>query len=127
MDNWGVKPDEKQLAELAGSSKSRVRRKGHFVYRIPLDWMAAAAELPGRCVPVGLLLWYRYGLTKNRTVKVTRTLLSKMRVNKDAGRRAINQLEAAGLVTVDRGRGRSSLVTIIDVDSDDGKSNEPLA
>jgi len=127
MENWGIQPNEKQLSELAGSSMARVRRrKGQFIHRVPVDWAAAAAILPGKCLAVGLALWFKYGMEKKRQVKVTRALLQKFGISRHSGRRAINQLEAAGLVTVDRGRGRSSLVTIIDVESDDGKSNERL-
>ena len=115
--NWGIKPDEDLLSEMSKSGKTRIRRKGKkFIFRIPLDWMATAADLPGKCVHVGLLLWYESGLTRDRTVKVTRTLLGRLQVKRDAGRRAINRLEAAGLVAVDRGVGRSPLVTIIDID-----------
>jgi hypothetical protein len=127
MKNWGVQPDEKQLSELVGTARPKVcRKKGHFIYRVPVDWAAAAAILPGKCLAVGLALWFKFGMEKKRQVKVTRELLRKFGVNRYAGRRAINQLEAAGLVAVDRGQGRSSLVTIIDIEADDGKSNEPL-
>ena len=127
MDNWGIQPDENQLSELASSGKSKTRRKKeHFIYRVPVNWAAAATKLHGKCLAVGLALWFKFGVEKKRQVKVTRTLLQKFGVNRHAGWRAINQLEAAGLVTVDRGRGRSSLVTIIDVELDDGKRNEPL-
>ena len=127
MENWGIQPNEKQLSELASSGRTKVRRrKGHFIHRVPVGWAAAAAILPGKCLAVGLALWFKFGVEKKRQVKVTRALLQKFGVNRHAAWRAINQLEAAGLVTVDRGRGRSSLVTIIDVKPDDEKSNERL-
>ena len=125
MDNWGIQPDENQLSELTSSGKSKTRRKkGHFIYRVPVDWVAAATVLHGKCLAVGLALWFKFGVEKKRQVKVTRALLQKFGVNRHAAWRAINQLEAAGLVTVDRGRGRSSLVTIIDAEPEERGPDE---
>jgi hypothetical protein len=35
---------------------------------IPLAWMKAVAMLPGKCLHVGLALWYLVGLKKTKTV-----------------------------------------------------------
>ena len=35
---------------------------------IPLAWMMAAATPPGKCLHVGLALWYLAGLKKTNTV-----------------------------------------------------------
>ena len=116
MKDWGIPPDEKRLAQLAGSSKTRVRKPGgEFIMRVPVDWITAAAALPGRAVVVGLALRFKAGVSKRRQVKVTRTLLGKFGLDRHAGRRALQALEGAGLITVDRGPGRSPIATIHEI------------
>jgi hypothetical protein len=117
MENWGIPPNEEQLSLLAGSSKKRVRKSGgEFIMRIPVDWISAASALPGRAVVIGLALWFKAGVSKARQVKVTHSLLEKFGLNRYAGRRALKALESAGLVTVERGPGRSPIATIQEIE-----------
>ena len=85
--------------------------------RVPVDWITAAAALPGRAVVVGLALRFKSGISKRRQVKVTRALLGKFGLDRHTGRRALKALEGAGLVTVDRGPGRSPIATIRELES----------
>lgn len=79
---------------------------------IPGPWLGRAAALPGKTLHVGMSLWYEAGLTKRRTVRLTHTLLARFGVGRDAGRRALDRMAKAGLVSVDRGPGRCPIVTI---------------
>jgi hypothetical protein len=88
------------------------RIAGEFVRGpIPVAWIARAAKLPGRALAVGLALWFIVGVGR-RSNAVCPTLLQKFGVSRKAGYRALQSLEAAGLVMVERRRGRCSHVTI---------------
>jgi hypothetical protein len=52
------------------------------------------------------------GRTRSAAVKLPASLMREPGVDKDAKARALRQLEAAGLVIVERKRGRSSVITI---------------
>jgi len=80
---------------------------------IPWTWLRGAGALPGQALAIGMCLWFRSGLEKSRTVRLGRKWPAEMGVQRDAARRALRQLEDAGLVTVERKRGIAPLVTII--------------
>jgi len=82
---------------------------------IPGVWLTRAAELSGRTLRVGLALWYLAGVKKSRTVKPTWDTWQRFGLSPDAGRRGLTALESAGLVFVDRHRGRCPKVTILEV------------
>ena len=79
----------------------------------------------GRALHVALALWYLAGLENRNTVKPTWAVWRRFGVSPDASRRGLAALEAAGLVAVERHRGRCPLVTILEVVSERG--DEPGA
>ena len=88
---------------------------------IPLLWISKAAEFKGSELHVALALWYLAGLTKSKTVKLTRKAReTHFHVKRDAVYRALENLEQAGLVRVERQRGRLPIVAIIDFNSAHG-------
>jgi hypothetical protein len=106
--------------ELSGPSKQRRKAKCHQQQQqflkgpIPLNWLAAAASLPGKSLAVAVALWYQAGLTKSREgLAVTPRLLRRFGINRYAGYRGLGLLELAGLVSVDRHRGRCPRVAIL--------------
>jgi hypothetical protein len=91
----------------------RPRRRGRFLKGpVPLDWLATAARLPGRALHVGIVIWFRSGLTKNRSVRLSRAQLAPFGIDRHTLRRALTVLEAAKLVSVTRGPGKSPVVTL---------------
>jgi hypothetical protein len=80
---------------------------------IPLAWITAAAMLPGRCLHVGVAIWYLAGLGRREVVELRPSALRLFGVSRYAGYRALLRLEQAGLVDVERNRGRSAIVTIV--------------
>jgi hypothetical protein len=98
-----------------GPSAARVRKAGQQFLKgpVPLPWLAAAARLPGRTLHVGIALWYLAGLRKTQTVTLSNKTLSQFGVDRHAKRRALEQLEAADLVKVDRQENRNPRVTIL--------------
>lgn len=80
---------------------------------IPLDWIGRAACLPGKTLHVALALQYLAGLQKTHTVKLGAKALVVMGVARDAKYEALDRLQEAGLITVERARGRIPVVTML--------------
>jgi hypothetical protein len=79
---------------------------------IPWPWLVLAARLPGRALPVALLLWREAGCRRRRTVPFCLSRGLKLGVTVGSARRALRRLEAAGLVRVRRLPGRGLEVTL---------------
>lgn len=90
-------------------------RKGEKFLKgpIPLTWLQHAAALPGKALAVSVAIWFLAGISNNRTVKLSGKLLRNFGLNRWAGYRALNALESAGLVKVNRRRGRCPEVTLV--------------
>lgn len=82
---------------------------------IPMDWLMAAANLPGRALHVGISTWFLAGIKKSNRVILTRSLLESLGVSRHAAYRALAHLERAQLIQVNRGRGRNPAVTLLEV------------
>lgn len=92
------------------------RAQEPFINRIPLAWAHAMAGLSGRASVVGLALWYRSGVMKgDRTVVLSSKNLRGFGLTRNTARRGLRDLEAAGLVAVDRHTGRAPRVTLLEV------------
>ena len=73
---------------------------------IPLEWIQAAARLPGRSLHVGLVLWYLAGVRRSRQGPISYTVASHFGLSRHAVYRGLAWLEEAGLITVLRKHGR---------------------
>ena len=93
------------------------RRPGLFL-RGPLDWawLARCARLPGRALHVGLALWLEAGLRRSSTIALRPKHRDALGVDRHAARRALLEMEAAGLVRVARAPGRAPTVTLLEVE-----------
>ena len=80
---------------------------------VPISWLQKASSLPGKCLAVGTVLWFRAGLERSGSVSLNLSRLNEWGLTKDSARRALNALEGAGLVRVLRRPGRKPLVTIL--------------
>jgi hypothetical protein len=81
---------------------------------VPLPWLRVAARLKGRALHVGIALWFLAGLEKSRDVRLAPKALANLGVDRHAGYRGLRALESAGLVSVERHRGRSPRVRILE-------------
>ncbi len=95
--------------------KQQQRRHGAFVRGpVPVRWLASAAVLPGRALAVGMAVWFLVGIRQSRkALSVCSTLLERFGVSRKAGYRGLLALEQAGLVKVERHRGRCPRVTVL--------------
>lgn len=80
---------------------------------VPLAWLELAARLPGRSLHAGLALWYAAGLTRSATVPLSNISGVRFGLDRNAKYRALEWLEGAGLVKVERKLGRAPVVTIL--------------
>jgi len=82
---------------------------------IPWRWLEMAARLPGRALAVGIVLWHLVGLRRHWTVRLSPSKTRSLGLSPRVTRRGLKALEGAGLVAVDRHRGRSPEVTVLNV------------
>jgi hypothetical protein len=81
---------------------------------IPWPWLLGAMALPGQALAVGLILWREAGIENNRTLSVNHALFGKCGIKPGASRFAMENLEHAGLIAVQRPPGRNQEVTILE-------------
>lgn len=81
---------------------------------IGLDWIGAAARLPGKSLHVALALQYLAGLQRTKTVKLNAKTLDTLGVARDAKYEALRRLEQAGLISTETQPGRTAVVTLLD-------------
>lgn len=99
--------------ETAALRVAKARQLGRFLKGpIPLQDIAAASRLPGRALAVFLAIHHRVALTRNPEVTLPKRLLAELGVTKDAKARALHALEAAGIVRVERQRGRAPKIRL---------------
>lgn len=118
-------PDHRQSV-LSPTTKTRTPRHkpGELFLKgpIPWDWLARAAVLPGKALSVALVVWHLAGLCKSHTIQLKPSKVRSMGMSPRVGRRGLKALEDAGLVSVDRHRGRSPDVTILDASTQNSET-----
>jgi hypothetical protein len=85
---------------------------------IPWPWLLKAMALPGQALAVGLVLWREVGMTNSRTVSVNHARFGKCGITPRVSRFALENLEHAGLIAVQRPPGRNLEVTILESTAD---------
>jgi hypothetical protein len=101
---------------MIGSRPPRPRAGEWFLRGpIPWGWVTQAARLPGRTLHVGLAVWFWAGIQKRATIHFSIAPLSaELGVSRTTAYRALVHLERAGLVSVERHRGRKPNVTLLE-------------
>ena len=70
----------------------------------------------GKVCNVALAIWFKAGVEgRKNDLAISKSLLNRFSVERNTGSRILSKLEQAGLVTVERKKGRSPHVTIQDV------------
>lgn len=88
--------------------------KSRFIAHIPFDWIRRAAALPGKTVQIALALCFLRGVKKSLTFKVTQEALGVATCSRQAYYQALQHLEAAKLISVERPPGQRATVTLLD-------------
>jgi hypothetical protein len=79
---------------------------------VPWTWIEHAARLPGKALHVGIALWHLAGMKNTNTIQLSGGVLRGMGVDRFSCYRALEALEANGLISVARHPGRQPMVTI---------------
>ena len=117
MNIVGRKLSREELSESSGvpigPSRSRTVASGEkYVASVPLRWLQTAACLPGRTLHVAVALWHYHRLEKADQVALTPAELRRFGVHRNTAVASLERLESAGLVSVQRSKGRSPRVTV---------------
>jgi hypothetical protein len=118
LDLKSISFPESRLEQVTKSRKPPRHKPGEKFLKgpIPLKWLTRAAKQPGKTLHIAIALWFLAGLKRKRTVALSDAVPRVLGVDRYAKYRALNALEEAGLVSVERHVGRSPVVTILDGD-----------
>jgi hypothetical protein len=112
LDALRLKPE--MIGELKPRKRPPRRGKGErFLCHIPWPWVCEAAKLPGRAWHVAAGIWHVAGMEGTRTVQWRPKIGTELGLNYQAFYRGLAALEVAGLIRVERHRGRSPTITIL--------------
>ena len=117
IDPNRLRIERKTTPRVMSSAQSIPRPKAGGMFLrgpIPLDWLSRAAALPGRSLHVAIAIWFMAGLKKTRSVPVSNITGLQFGLDRNAKYRALEWLENANLVSVERQAGRAPIVTILE-------------
>ena len=101
-----------EISTTASRARSS-RMVGRFLKGpIGMTDISCAARLGGRTLAIFLAVHHQTALTGQRTVSLSKGLLVDLGVDKDAKARGLKALETAGLVTVQRVKGRATKIAL---------------
>jgi hypothetical protein len=80
---------------------------------VPIDWLSAAARLPGRSLHVAIALWCLREPRGTDCIPLSNVSGLQFGVDRNAKYRGLAWLEGAGLVAVRRRLGRPPMVTLV--------------
>ena len=109
---------EQDMQLLRSEKQIKPRSKsigGKFIPPIPFEWFVTASDsagLPGALV--SSVLWFSYRVRKDNPVRMTKHLRNMFHLDLKTMNRALDKIEQAGIVRVERHQGRGPRVEIID-------------
>jgi hypothetical protein len=111
MDDW----TKQRLAELHAAAPAK-RKKARAFVKVPLDLADQVAAATGeKRTLVWMLILYRTWQRQSPAVVVSTTMLRKYGISHKVKRRALEQLEAAGLISVQWRTKKNPVVILIDI------------
>ena len=97
-----------------GATKTRKKKWERQYILFPWSWLGRLkATGRGATWRLALFLVYEYWRNGGRTIKLTNIMAAEVGVSPDAKGRALDDLEKAGLIEVERRPDRSPLVTLL--------------
>jgi len=105
--------DLTEIFQSLGIKYTAKVKRVRYLRTVPISWLIPAMSLPGKSLAVGLVVWYLAGVSKKSAVTLSRVQLKKFGIRRMAGKRGLRNLEAAGLVKIEREGHKSPLVTIV--------------
>jgi len=114
LDINALRLDSVQLSTQRLRGSRRQRRGSFLKGPIPWQWLKTASMQPGKALHVGIAIWRLAGLTASNSVRLTRGALADLGVQRLSAYRGVQALERAGLIVVERHRGRCPIITILE-------------
>lgn len=112
-DYASAKSVEEMLAMPIVTKRDDYKQQGEFIMGpIPIVWITAAATISGAAAHLALILWHLVRM-RQEPVALSYAILQRYSIRQRQGRRLVRALEAAGLITVERGTGRTPRVRIV--------------
>ena len=113
-----AKEIRRTLGTTATQKKSRIYPLwSHRYMSGPETWLITAYSISPIAQWVSLILWQQWRLNRGKQpLKLTGRALRKFGVSRFSAYRALNALEKAGLITLQRFKHRSPLITIANAD-----------
>ena len=82
---------------------------------IPYEWLRLALNIGNKTGNLALAIWFLVGVKGSNPILLTPHVLKDFSISPRSARRILSQLETAGLIRMDRKRGRSPLITLLDL------------
>ena len=93
----------------------RHRRGERFVCGpIPCEWLRPALAFGGKAGNLTWAIWWLAGMEKSNPIRLTGRVLRDFHISPRSARRLLNDFEQAGLLNVDRKRGRAPVITLLE-------------
>jgi hypothetical protein len=109
MDDWM----KNRMAELEAAAPIKRKKKAEPFVKVPLWWATAAAKATRTTkAPVWMRLLHLAWKGQQRTFCLPNGWLAEQGVSRFTKNRALKELEAAGLITIERRRRKSPRVTV---------------
>jgi hypothetical protein len=105
------------LRSVSASTKRPPRhRHGEAFLKGPVPWLwiEKAAQLPGKALHVGILLWQSAGCRKSRSVHFCLARAVSLGMHLNSARRALRRLAKAGLIEIHHRPGQGLEVTLLE-------------
>jgi hypothetical protein len=102
-----------ETARPAGAVPKRLRKQRERFVQVPLTLIETLGRISrDKTLVVACLLLHEHWRQRGRPVKVPNGMLATLGVGRGAKRRALEKLEAAGLISIERRDNKSPIVTI---------------
>lgn len=95
-----------------GTYRNERSNKRRFVRSIPLYWLSVALTGTPSAVRCALLIWYLTGLQRKEKVTISNAHVKEFSLTRQAKNRGLCELEAKGLIEIERRPGCSPKVTV---------------
>lgn len=96
--------------------------KAFLTGRIPMEWVASMSLVSKKSLPVALVILFLVRVNHSPTIALESKWLRAMGVARTARNTALRELEAAGLIRIERHRGRLPRVTLLAMPWEDSKT-----
>ena len=105
---------DRQSKRMTARYRAKRDRERFVAGPIPELWLARASKLNHKALAVGLCLWKQAGLKRRQSaLNLSAAAIDFWDIGRNTKSRALKELEAAGLIRVERVLGKLSSITIL--------------